>query len=77
MPQILIDRELCKGCEQCVQVCPQRVLRLGGGINAKGYAVAEVADGWRCMGCRLCCIACPDAAIRMRVHGTLVHYFAY
>ena len=77
MARVLIDRERCKGCELCVQACPQGVLALGRGFNAKGYAVAEVVKPRHCLGCRLCCIACPDVAIEMRVAGTLYHYFAY
>ncbi len=77
MPQILIDRDLCKGCEQCVKACPQKILALGREINTSGYAFAAVAEPRRCLGCRLCCIACPDLAIQMRVAGTLYHYFAY
>jgi 2-oxoglutarate ferredoxin oxidoreductase subunit delta len=77
VPQILIDRERCKGCLQCVQACPRGVLALGKAFNTKGYAVAEVVAPRRCLGCRLCCIACPDVAVEMRVTGTLYHYFAY
>lgn len=77
MPQILIDRDLCKGCELCIHACPQKILALGRDINAKGYFFARVAEGMRCIGCRLCCITCPDVAIQMRVSGTMYHYFAY
>ncbi len=77
MPQILIDRDLCKGCELCVNACPQEILALGQEINAKGYFFASVVEQKRCIGCRLCCITCPDVAIQMRVSGTMYHYFAY
>ncbi len=77
MAQILIDRERCKGCEQCVHACPQGVLALSEAFNAKGYAVAEAVAPRRCLGCRLCSLACPDVAIELRVAGTLYHYFAY
>ncbi len=77
MSQIVIDRDRCKGCELCVNACPQRILAMGGEINAKGYFFAEVAEPKRCIGCRLCCITCPDVAIQMRVSGTMMHYFAY
>jgi 2-oxoglutarate ferredoxin oxidoreductase subunit delta len=77
VPQILIDRERCKGCEQCVQACPQHILALAAEINTGGYTFAQVAEPRRCIGCRTCCIACPDLAIQMRVTGTLYHYFAY
>lgn len=77
MARILIDRERCKGCLQCVQACPQEILAAGRTFNGKGYAVVEAAHPWRCLGCRLCCIACPDLAIELQVAGTLYRYFAY
>ncbi len=77
MARILIDRDLCKGCELCVNACPQKILALGREINAKGYFFAHVAEAKRCIGCRLCCVTCPDMAIQMMVSGTMYHYFAY
>jgi len=74
---IMIDRNLCKGCELCVNACPQKILAMGKEINAKGYFFASVAEAKRCIGCRLCCITCPDMAIAMGVSGTMYHYFAY
>ena len=73
----MIDRDLCKGCELCVNACPQRILAMGKEINARGYFFANVAEPKRCIGCRLCCITCPDMAIGMGVSGTMYHYFAY
>lgn len=77
MAQITIDRDLCKGCELCVRACPQSVLAIGHDINAKGYFYATVSQPMQCIGCRLCAIICPDVAVEMRVHGTMMHYFAY
>jgi 2-oxoglutarate ferredoxin oxidoreductase subunit delta len=77
LPRIVIDPDLCKGCELCAKACAQKVLVMGLDINDKGYFYAQVAEPMRCLGCRLCCIACPDVAIQMHVHGTMVHYFSY
>ena len=77
MPQIIITPDDCKGCELCVQACPQKILEMGTNINNKGYFYAEVAEQMRCIGCRLCCITCPDLAIEMKVNGTMYHYFSY
>ena len=77
MPLVNIDRNRCKGCELCVQACPQQILGMSREINNKGYFYAEVVEQPRCIGCRLCCITCPDVAIDMKVHGTMYHYFSY
>ena len=74
---IVVDIERCKGCELCVNACPQKILDMGTEINSKGYFYARVAEQMRCIGCRLCCISCPDVAIEMHSHGTMYHYFSY
>ena len=63
MPLVAIDRHRCKGCELCVQACPQRVLSMSRKINVRGYFPAEVTEPFRCLGCRLCALTCPDVAI--------------
>ena len=77
MPRIVISPDSCKGCELCVEACPQKILGMGKRINSKGYVYAEVVEQMRCIGCRLCCITCPDMAIEMAVNGTMYHYFSY
>lgn len=77
MPQIVVNPDLCKGCELCVHACPQKILAMGKQSNSKGFFYAELVEPKRCIGCRLCCIACPDVAIDMSVHGTMYHYFSY
>ena len=77
MPQIVVNPDLCKGCELCVHACPQQILAMGKRSNSKGYLYVEVHEPKRCIGCRLCCIACPDVALDMNVHGTMYHYFSY
>lgn len=53
----------CKGCELCVEACPQDVIQLAPErINIKGYHPAEmIAKG--CTGCGICSVVCPEAAI--------------
>ncbi len=77
MPQILVDKERCKGCERCVAACPQEILGMSREMNSKGYFVAQVVEPKRCIGCRLCCITCPDVALDMNIHGAMYHYFSY
>ena len=59
---VAIDVETCKGCELCVEACPQGSLKLSKEINKQGYHYAVlVADN--CTGCVNCALVCPDAVI--------------
>ena len=60
---IKVNDFYCKGCELCVDSCPQHVLQLSPDrINTKGYHPAEMTnDG--CTGCGICSTVCPEAAI--------------
>jgi 2-oxoglutarate ferredoxin oxidoreductase subunit delta len=54
--------EVCKGCELCVDACPQKSLQLSSRINGQGYHYAVlVVDN--CTGCANCAMVCPDAVI--------------
>lgn len=77
MPQVLIDRERCKGCELCTHACPQSVLGMSPEINTKGYFFASVVDGPRCIGCRMCAVMCPDVAIQVGINGVRYNLFEY
>ncbi|MEA2031291.1 MAG: 4Fe-4S binding protein [candidate division Zixibacteria bacterium] len=70
MPGIRIDKNHCKGCELCVQVCPQKIISMSKDISIRGYYYAQVHDPSRCIGCKLCAIVCPDVAIEVHTHGT-------
>lgn len=59
---VVIDKEICKGCEVCVVACPQKVLALAKEVNSKGYHYAEKVNE-DCTGCANCAVVCPDAAI--------------
>ncbi len=58
---VLIDAERCKGCELCVHVCPQHVLRLSEEYNSRGYhpVVLDESENY-CTGCGVCAVICPD-----------------
>ena len=53
----------CKGCELCIDSCPQDVMSLDmGRLTSKGYhPVMLVKDG--CTGCAICALICPEAAL--------------
>jgi 2-oxoglutarate ferredoxin oxidoreductase subunit delta len=61
--RIDVNEVYCKGCELCIEACPQHVMGLSAErITAKGYHPAElIAEG--CTGCAVCAVVCPEAAI--------------
>lgn len=63
MTRIVIDRELCKGCQLCAVVCPPGVLAFSMALNSHGYHPAVLADEARCTSCTACALVCPDVAI--------------
>ncbi|MFZ1290386.1 MAG: ferredoxin family protein [Melioribacteraceae bacterium] len=59
---IIIDIEKCKGCELCVEACPQDSLQRARQVNNKGYLyIVKVIDN--CTGCTNCALVCPEGAI--------------
>ncbi|UCG34428.1 MAG: ferredoxin family protein [Phycisphaerales bacterium] len=75
MPKIVVDRQRCKGCERCLEACPQGVISMSDTLNEKGYFFAVPSQQPRCLGCQLCAINCPDVAIEVFVHGTQFQFF--
>ncbi|GMU86365.1 MAG: hypothetical protein AMXMBFR48_16070 [Ignavibacteriales bacterium] len=59
---IIAQTELCKGCELCIDACPQDSLRLSPNLNKKGYRYIELYKD-NCTGCTNCGIICPDSVI--------------
>ena len=58
---VLIDRDRCKGCQLCVNVCPQHVLAMEDGYNARGYHPVALDESLaHCTGCAVCAVVCPD-----------------
>ena len=55
----IINREWCKGCGICVQLCPKNVLEL----DQEEKAVAVRPED--CICCKLCELRCPDIAIEV------------
>jgi len=60
---IVVDSEICKGCEVCIPVCPEDVIRMTPEVNRKGYHYAYMENPEACTGCTNCGIVCPDRAI--------------
>lgn len=61
--RIVIDRELCKGCGNCIEACPVKVIAMTKEFNNVGYFIASLVDGGKCTGCAICANMCPEIAI--------------
>jgi 2-oxoglutarate ferredoxin oxidoreductase subunit delta len=59
---VRIDIENCKGCELCIEACPQESLQLSPAINKQGYHYSVLIKD-NCTGCTNCALVCPDAVI--------------
>ncbi len=60
---IEVDELYCKGCDLCVNVCPQEVISLDlDHLTSKGYHPAYLSSEG-CTGCAICAIICPEAAL--------------
>jgi 2-oxoglutarate ferredoxin oxidoreductase subunit delta len=68
--KIKINRERCKGCQLCFEVCPNHRIGPDKSLNQKGYIPAcfneNSAEGLKsCTGCCQCAIVCPEVAIEV------------
>lgn len=63
--KITIDIEKCKGCGECVAVCPKGSIVICEQSNSKGDYPARPTNG-DCTGCCNCAVVCPDAAIEVQ-----------
>ncbi|MDO9464217.1 MAG: 4Fe-4S dicluster domain-containing protein [bacterium] len=65
MPNVVIDKERCKGCRLCISVCSRKALNISKMQNSKGFFPAEVACPEKCTSCTFCGLVCPDIAIQI------------
>jgi len=64
MKKIIIDENICQGCELCISVCPKKLIKISKTkVNAKGYHPADIEDVDACVSCAACATICPDIAI--------------
>jgi 2-oxoglutarate ferredoxin oxidoreductase subunit delta len=54
-----INRDWCKGCGICVELCPKKVLELDDEDKVRAVRPLD------CICCRLCELRCPDLAIEI------------
>ncbi len=62
--RVTFDVENCKGCSNCVVVCPTKIISLDEkNMNSWGYYPATVVEMEKCIGCSNCAVMCPDLVI--------------
>jgi 2-oxoglutarate ferredoxin oxidoreductase subunit delta len=74
--RIIVNKDLCKGCEICMLFCPAKILEedtptAWGGSSPRlakgGETKCMLVRGPKGVACRLCEKRCPDAAIMVEV----------
>lgn len=66
MFKIKIDKERCKSCKLCIDVCPMNIFSVSKNFNKMGYHYVEAGSGQEaCNGCKRCVLVCPDVAIEI------------
>lgn len=63
MNRIEIDRDRCKACRLCIEVCNKSLLDLSGELNSKGYHPIAIHNMEECTACALCGVMCPEGCI--------------
>jgi len=59
-----VDREVCDGCEICVEVCPYSAIEM---TETMGPTKLAKIDEYNCRGCGNCTSYCPTGAIQLRL----------
>lgn len=57
---VVVDKQMCRGCGRCVEVCPYQAVSLHPHVNEAWHAIADEAF---CKGCGNCISVCPSNAV--------------
>jgi len=64
MSYITIDKNKCKSCYLCTDVCPKNLIKKSNATGKTGEYVVEFVDKENdCLACAQCAMVCPDMAI--------------
>lgn len=64
--EVVIERENCKECGYCAEVCGVGTFAPAAGFTQKGYRPMEVKSSDHCVSCFKCYFVCPDFAIDVK-----------
>ncbi|HNS32977.1 MAG TPA: 4Fe-4S binding protein [bacterium] len=65
MFSVKVDKERCKSCKLCIEICPNNLFKVSEDFNKMGYHYIETDKNKSCSGCKRCVLICPDAAIEI------------
>jgi len=63
---VIIDKDICKGCEICVDKCPFKVFEMSNIVGGYGVPIPMAIREDKCTGCNVCVVFCPDMAISIK-----------
>lgn len=64
MSYITIDKNKCKSCYLCIDVCPKKLIKKSNETGKTGEYIVEFDNkSNECLGCAQCAMVCPDIAI--------------
>lgn len=64
--RIVINTDICKGCDFCITFCPKELIRKEPHSNSSGFYPAVFCDSEKkCNACKICGVVCPEAAIEI------------
>lgn len=73
--EMLLDKESCTVCQQCVRVCPKgawELPKIPKGVRVpRSERVPIMPDPLKCKFCGICMVMCPYNSISMREDGQL------
>jgi ferredoxin len=61
--QVTVDKEKCKGCEDCIEICTVKVFMMRDGNSI-------VVNAEACIGCESCVGVCKEEAITVEESKT-------
>jgi len=64
---IIVNPDLCKGCDICIESCPKKVYGKSEELNKKGVYLPYLENEEKCKKCHLCELLCPDQAVTVEV----------